>query len=159
MLLDPFRNSAPCKLRERVLRDNVSLSQSWGCEAAGLCPPRFEMRGPDSAARVPSFFLISLGSHGILRRPDRRKERMAVAIRLTRMGRKNLVKWRIAVYDRRTRRDGRYLENLGTYNPHAKPEEKVALDLARYKHWVGHGALPSEAVARLLKHTGVLGTA
>lgn len=81
---------------------------------------------------------------------------MAVAIRLSRTGRKNLAQWRIAVYDRHTRRDGRYLENLGTYDPHEKPEKKVKLDLERYKHWVNHGALPTESLARLLKHTGVL---
>jgi small subunit ribosomal protein S16 len=65
--------------------------------------------------------------------------------------------WRIAVFDAHTRRDGKYLENLGTYNPHAqKPEEKVKIDLDRYIHWVSRGALPSESLERLLKHTGHL---
>ncbi|MBI2901729.1 MAG: 30S ribosomal protein S16 [Planctomycetes bacterium] len=81
---------------------------------------------------------------------------MAVRIRLTRVGRKHIAKWRIAVYDGRTRRDGRYLENLGTYDPHEKPEEKVKLDVERYRHWLGHGALPTEALERILKHTGAL---
>lgn len=81
---------------------------------------------------------------------------MAVAIRLTRMGRKNLAKWRIAVFDRHTRRDGRYLENLGTYDPHETPEKKVQIDVPRYQHWVGNGAKPTEALARILKHTGAL---
>lgn len=82
---------------------------------------------------------------------------MSVRIRLTRTGRKNLPHWRIAVFDSRTRRDGRYLENLGIYDPReAKPEAKVKIDLERYQHWVSHGALPSESLARLLKHAGVL---
>jgi small subunit ribosomal protein S16 len=80
---------------------------------------------------------------------------MAVRIRLTRTGRKNDPSWRIAVFDSRTRRDGRYLENLGTYDPAArKAEEKVKIDLERYNHWVTNGALPSESLERILKHTG-----
>lgn len=80
---------------------------------------------------------------------------MAVKIRLTRTGRKNLTRWRIAVFDSRTRRDGRFLENLGTYDPRVKkPEEKVKLDLEAYQKWVSNGALPTDAVARLLKHCG-----
>lgn len=82
---------------------------------------------------------------------------MAVRIRLTRTGRKNLALWRIAVFDGRTRRDGRYLENLGTYDPNKeKPEEKVKIDLERYKHWLSTGARPSDSVERLLKHCGHL---
>jgi small subunit ribosomal protein S16 len=80
---------------------------------------------------------------------------MSVRIRLTRTGRKNEGHWRIAVFDSRTRRDGRYLENLGTYDPsEKKPESKVKLDLERYNHWVSQGALPTGPVARLLNHTG-----
>ncbi len=82
---------------------------------------------------------------------------MAVRIRFTRTGRKNLPFWRIAVFDGRTRRDGRYLENLGTYDPRkTKPEEKVKIDVERYQHWISAGARPSEAVERILKHTGHL---
>lgn len=82
---------------------------------------------------------------------------MAVRIRLSRTGRKNMSLWRIAVFDSRTRRDGRYLENLGTYDPHEKkPDAKVKIDLDRYNHWVGKGALPSGPLERLLKHTGTL---
>ena len=80
---------------------------------------------------------------------------MSVRIRMTRIGRKHVAKWRIAVFDSRTRRDGRYLENLGIYDPHATPEKKVTMDVERYKHWLGNGALPTESLARLLKHSGV----
>ncbi|HZE97853.1 MAG TPA: 30S ribosomal protein S16 [Planctomycetota bacterium] len=80
---------------------------------------------------------------------------MSVRIRLTRTGKKNEAYWRIAVFDSRTRRDGRYLENLGVYDPSVKKaDEKVKLNLERYNHWVKQGALPSDSLARLLKHTG-----
>ncbi len=82
---------------------------------------------------------------------------MSVRIRLTRTGRKNLPAWRIAVFDSRTRRDGRYLENLGTYHPEEKkPESKIKMDLERYNHWVSKGALPTESLERLLKHSGTI---
>jgi small subunit ribosomal protein S16 len=82
---------------------------------------------------------------------------MSVRIRLSRTGRKNDPSWRIAVFDSRTRRDGQYLDNLGTYDPsETKAENKVKLDVERYQHWVSHGALPSDSVARLLTHTGHL---
>ena len=80
---------------------------------------------------------------------------MSVRIRLSRTGKKNEPYWRIAVFDSRTRRDGRYLENLGVYDPSkAKPEEKVKIDLERYNHWVKQGALPTDSLARILKHAG-----
>jgi len=80
---------------------------------------------------------------------------MSVRIRLTRTGKKNEAYWRIAVFDSRTRRDGRYLENLGVYDPSVKKaEEKVKLNLERYKHWVQQGALPTDSLARILKHSG-----
>ena len=80
---------------------------------------------------------------------------MSVRIRLTRTGKKNEGYWRIAVFDSRTRRDGRYLENLGVYDPsEKKPEEKVKINLERYNHWVKQGALPTDSLDRILKHTG-----
>ena len=83
---------------------------------------------------------------------------MAVRIRLTRTGRKNLALWRIAVFDKLTRRDGKYLEMLGTYDPTEEPGRKIRLDQARYDHWVKNGALPSDSLARILKHAGVVKT-
>ena len=80
---------------------------------------------------------------------------MAVRIRLTRTGRKNEPQWRIAVFDSRTRRDGKYLEKIGLYDPKAKKADlKVKLDQERYQHWVSKGALPSDSLERLLKHCG-----
>ena len=84
---------------------------------------------------------------------------MAVRIRLTRTGRKNDPHWRIAVFDSRTRRDGKYLEMIGLYEPKAKKADlKVKLDQERYQHWVSKGALPSDSLERLLKHCGHLKT-
>ena len=80
---------------------------------------------------------------------------MSVRIRLTRTGKKNEAYWRIAVFDSRTRRDGRFLENLGVYDPsEKKPEAKVKINLERFDHWVKQGALPTDSLARILKHTG-----
>ena len=82
---------------------------------------------------------------------------MAVRIRLTRYGRKHLPFYRIAVFDGRTRRDGAYLEALGTYDPREKAaDKKVNLKKDRYDHWVSKGAKPTEALERILKHTGAL---
>ena len=82
---------------------------------------------------------------------------MAVRIRLTRVGRKHLPFYRIAVFDGRTRRDGAYIENLGTYNPREeKAGDKLKIKMDRFEHWVSKGAKPTEALHRLLKHTGAI---
>ena len=82
---------------------------------------------------------------------------MAVRIRLTRTGRKNEPHWRIAVFDSRTRRDGRYLEALGQYEPlEKKADLKVKIDEKRYAYWLSKGALPTDSLARILKHCGKL---
>ncbi len=82
---------------------------------------------------------------------------MSVRIRLTRTGKKNFPFYRIGVFDSHTRRDGPYIENLGAYDPRQKdPAQKVKIDKERYEHWINQGARPTESVARLLKHTGVL---
>ncbi len=82
---------------------------------------------------------------------------MSVRIRMTRVGRHNHAMWRIAVFDKRTRRDGRVIENLGSYDPHQeKKANKVVLDVDRYHHWISKGATPSGSLERVLKHTEVL---
>jgi small subunit ribosomal protein S16 len=79
-----------------------------------------------------------------------------VRIRLTRFGRKNKAYWRIGAFDSRTRRDGRPIEYLGSYDPHKeKDEEKVSVDLERVKHWLSKGAQPTDTVADLLRKQGV----
>ena len=79
-----------------------------------------------------------------------------VRIRLTRTGRRNLSYWRIAVFDQRTRRDGRAIEYLGYYDPHKeKDQDKCSFDAERVKYWLSKGAQPTDTVASLLRKGGV----
>ena len=83
---------------------------------------------------------------------------MAVVIRMKRSGRRNRPCYRITVADSRAPRDGRVLESLGLYDPIAPDKEaQVVLDVERAKHWIEHGAQPSETVRSILKRNGVFG--
>ncbi len=75
---------------------------------------------------------------------------MAVRIRLARYGAKKHPVYRIVAADAQARRDGRFIEQLGAYDPNVNPP-KVSLVRDRYDYWVANGALPSETVARLAK--------
>jgi small subunit ribosomal protein S16 len=78
-----------------------------------------------------------------------------VRIRLTRVGRTNMAYWRIGVFDSRTRRDGKPIEYVGSYNPHAKKaEEKLTVNRERVEHWLSKGAQLTDSVAALLKSPG-----
>ena len=66
------------------------------------------------------------------------------------MGAKKSPYYRIVVTDKRSPRDGRFIEAIGTYDPHTNPET-VRLDTVRAAHWLSQGAQPSERVAQLLK--------
>ena len=83
---------------------------------------------------------------------------MAVAIRLSRGGAKKRPYYRIVVADARSPRDGKYLEQIGTYNPLlAKDDEKrVQLNEDRARYWVGVGARPSDRVSRFLDAGGIV---
>ena len=76
-----------------------------------------------------------------------------VTIRLSRGGAKKKPFYQIVVTDSRNRRDGRYLERLGFFNPMARNEneEAVRMDLERIDHWISNGAQLSERVAKLVK--------
>ena len=77
---------------------------------------------------------------------------MAVRIRMKRLGRKNRPYYRIVAIDRHQPRDGRALEEVGTYDPMNKDKEaRVTLRPARIKHWLSVGARPSDNVAIFLK--------
>lgn len=79
---------------------------------------------------------------------------MAVKIRLKRMGKKKAPFYRIVVADSRSPRDGRFIEEIGTYDPSAEPSViKVDEDLA--KKWLSTGAQPTDTVAKLFKHAGI----
>lgn len=77
-----------------------------------------------------------------------------VRIRLRRMGAKKKPFYRIVVADQRSPRDGRFIENIGTYDPMTDPPT-IEIKSERAGHWVSVGAQPSEAVARLLTKTGI----
>lgn len=78
---------------------------------------------------------------------------MAVRIRLKRIGAKNQPVFRIVVADGRSPRDGKFIEELGTYWPRKK-SDKVSLNLDRAKYWLGKGAQPSDTVASFIKKAG-----
>ncbi len=80
---------------------------------------------------------------------------MAVKIRLRRMGAKKAPFYRIVVADSRYPRDGRFIEEIGTYNPTANPTE-VKVDAEKAKQWIANGAQPTDTVKALLKKEGVL---
>ena len=77
-----------------------------------------------------------------------------VRIRLARGGAKKKPYYRIVVADQRCKRDGRYLERIGFYNPMVK-ENRVEIDAERLKHWLSVGAQPSDRVGKLMKLTNI----
>ena len=80
---------------------------------------------------------------------------MSVKIRLRRMGAKKAPFYRIVVADSRFPRDGRFIEEIGTYNPTADPAE-VKVDMERADAWIKTGAQPTETVRGLLKKAKAL---
>ena len=82
---------------------------------------------------------------------------LAVRIRLKKLGRRHRPFYRICAMDSRVPRDGRVIEELGTYDPMVEQkDQRVVLNVERAKYWVGVGALPTEKVQALLAKQGVL---
>jgi small subunit ribosomal protein S16 len=75
---------------------------------------------------------------------------MAVRIRLRRVGSSKNPIWRVVVADKRSPRDGRTIETIGSYNPQAQPSQ-VTIDAERAEHWISKGAQPSATVEKLLR--------
>jgi small subunit ribosomal protein S16 len=75
---------------------------------------------------------------------------MSVKIRLNRVGAKTHPIFRIVVAASRSPRDGKFIEELGTYHPHKK-SDKFTLDLERAQYWISRGALPSATTASFIK--------
>jgi small subunit ribosomal protein S16 len=75
---------------------------------------------------------------------------MAVKIRLTRAGSKKVPFYRVVAADRRSPRDGRFIEQLGVYDPLRDPVE-FRVDQERLDHWIKNGAVPSQTVGELLR--------
>ena len=80
---------------------------------------------------------------------------MAVKIRLKRMGQKKAPFYRVVVADARAPRDGRFIEEIGTYDPSKEPSA-FAVDAEKVKNWISNGAQPTETVGKLLKKNGIL---
>ena len=79
---------------------------------------------------------------------------MAVKIRLTRMGSKKKPFYRVVVADSRSPRDGKFIEQIGYYNPLLETEQ-VKLDVEKANKWLNNGAQPTETVKALFKKNGV----
>src|SRR3954451_20900756 len=94
--------------------------------------------------------------HRRLRRPQDQKapKTLAVRLRLTRVGGKKDPIWRGVVADQRSPRGGRFIENVGQYNPQNDPST-IPLDEDRVRAWLAKGAQPPETVRKLLKIKGI----
>ncbi len=79
---------------------------------------------------------------------------MAVKIRLRRMGYKRNPIYRIIVADSRSPRDGRFIDEIGTYNPNTDPSE-FKVDEEAAKKWLANGAQPTEVVSKIFKLAGI----
>lgn len=80
---------------------------------------------------------------------------MAVKMRLTRLGAKKAPFYRVIIADSRSPRDGRFIEEIGYYNPLVDPAE-IKIDAEKAKKWIGNGAQPTETVKALLKKSGII---
>ena len=80
---------------------------------------------------------------------------MAVKMRLTRMGAKKAPFYRVIVADSRSPRDGRFIEEIGYYNPQTEPAE-IKIDADKAKAWIVKGAQPTDTVKALLKKSGIV---
>jgi len=83
------------------------------------------------------------------------EENRMIRIRLRRVGKKRAPYYRVVVANQQAKRDGAFLETLGSYDPHANPPS-VQLDAERAREWLSKGAQPSEAVEKILRRTGVI---
>ena len=80
---------------------------------------------------------------------------MAVKMRLRRLGAKKAPFYRVIVADSRCPRDGRFIEEIGYYNPLTNPVD-IKIDAEKAKKWLGNGAQPTETVKALLKKSGIV---
>ena len=81
---------------------------------------------------------------------------MAVKIRLKRLGKKKAPFYRVVVADSRYPRDGRFIEEIGTYDPMTDDDKQVNIDADAAKKWIGNGAQPTDTVRDLLKKQGII---
>ncbi len=81
---------------------------------------------------------------------------MAVKIRLKRLGKKKAPFYRVVVADSRYPRNGRFIEEIGTYDPMTDEDKQVSIDAEAAKKWIGNGAQPTETVRAILKKQGII---
>ena len=79
---------------------------------------------------------------------------MAVKIRLRRMGQKKAPFYRIVVADSRSPRDGKFIDEIGTYDPNTDPST-INVDAEAAKKWIANGAKPTDVVAKIFKVAGI----
>jgi small subunit ribosomal protein S16 len=92
-----------------------------------------------------AFVLSIVNCHLLLEEKD------LLAIRLMRMGAKKRPSYRIVVKEKLSKRDGAYIESIGTYNPIDKTNNEIRLDADRAQYWIERGAQPTATVQRLIK--------
>lgn len=80
---------------------------------------------------------------------------MAVRIRLKRMGKKKTPFYRVIVADIKSPRDGKFIENIGTYDPHSDPAQ-IIIEEEKALYWLSKGATPTDTVRSLLSKVGVM---
>lgn len=76
---------------------------------------------------------------------------MAVTLRLYKLGKKGYPTYKIVAVNRRYKADGKYIESIGTYDPHSEPSD-FKIDEARLKYWTTTGAIISDGLSKLLKN-------
>ena len=81
---------------------------------------------------------------------------MSVKIRLKRMGMKKMPFYRVVVADERAPRDGRFIEEIGYYDPMTEPAATIKIDAEKAQKWLKNGAQPTDTVRTLLKKSGVI---
>lgn len=94
-------------------------------------------------------------AHKTFSNNQRSKEEIMVKIRLKRIGAHKKPFYRVVVADSRTPRDGRFIEEIGTYDPLKDPAE-IKIDAERAQSWLDNGAQPTETVRSLLKKSGII---
>ena len=115
------------------------------------CPPSRAQRLP---CRAESRARARHASRPVSERRKRRGNRMAVRLRLTRIGSKKNPIYRVVAADSHSPRDGKFIEIVGRYNPQHEPS-LIEFDEEKVRGWLQKGALPTEPVARLLKAKGI----
>ncbi len=83
------------------------------------------------------------------------EKKVAVKLRLTRMGKKKSPFYRVVVADERAPRDGRFIDSIGIYDPKQEPS-LFKVDEEKAKQWIANGAKPTETVGKLLKQAGIM---